>query len=90
MASSARVISVLVVDGEFVALHKLGFPLPALATMQEAGALLTDASWNLRKSCAGLSLSLFWPSNPPAVAQPQNCVVSQSVTCKLSKSKKEG
>ena len=78
MAPSDSVISVLVVDGEFAALHKFGFPLPALATMQEAGARLTDASWNVRKSCAGLSLSFFWPSSSPAVAQSQNHVVSHS------------
>jgi hypothetical protein len=26
------------------------------------GVLLTEASWNIRKSTAGLSLTLFWPS----------------------------
>ena len=57
-------ISVLVVDGVLGALHRLGFPLPALAFMQEAGVLLTEASWNIRKSTAGLSLTHFWPSNP--------------------------
>ena len=43
-------ISVLVVEGEFTALHKLGFPLPALPTMQEAGFSLRDACWDVKKS----------------------------------------
>lgn len=30
-------------DGEFAALHKFGFPLPALATVQEVEAQLTYA-----------------------------------------------
>ena len=65
-------ISVLVVDGQLGALHKLGFPLPALASMQEANALLSEASWNVRKSLAGLSASLFWPTNPAGVASVAN------------------
>ena len=35
-------ISVLVVDGQLGALHKLCFPLAALVSMQEAGALLSE------------------------------------------------
>lgn len=77
-------ISVLVVDGVLGALHRLGFPFPALASMQEAGVFLTEASWNIRKSTAGLSLTLFWPSNSAksAVAPPSNSIG------KISKSKK--
>ena len=41
---------VLVVDGEFTTLHKVGFPLPALASMQEAGFNLRDACWDVKKS----------------------------------------
>ena len=55
-------VSVVVVEGEFLELYKLGIPLPAAVSLQEAGLHLRDASWNLRKSSGGLSLSLFWPS----------------------------
>ena len=57
-------ISVIVVDGALEALHRLGFPLSALVSMQEAGAQLTEASWNVRSTASGLSVSLFWPSSP--------------------------
>ena len=63
MAASDSGLSLLVVDGVLGALHKLSFPLPALASMQEAGSLLSDACWNVRKSSAGLSVSLFWPTS---------------------------
>ena len=56
---TCKTITVLVVDGQLGALHKLGFPLPALASMQEGGALLSEASWNVRKSLAGLSVSIL-------------------------------
>ena len=68
MAAPDFSVSVLVVDGQLGALHKLGFPLPALASIQEAGALLSEACWNVRKSSAGLSVSLFWPTNPAGAA----------------------
>ena len=48
-------ISIIVIDGELSA-------LPALATMQDSGVLLRDASWDIRKSTTGLSVSIFWPS----------------------------
>ena len=66
-------ISVLVVEGEFTALHKLGFPLPALATMQEAGFSLRDACWDVKKSLSGFSVSFFWPADKvSAVAKAHN------------------
>ena len=37
-------ISVVVVDRVLGTLHRLGFPLTALVSMQEAGAQLTEAS----------------------------------------------
>ena len=79
-AAPEKVISVLVVDGTLGALHRLGFPLPALASMQEAGVQLSRASWNVRKSAAGLSVSLFWPSLTceSAVAKYSNVKVSKS------------
>ena len=57
-------ISVIVVDGVLEALHRLGFPFTALVSMQEAGAQLTESSWNVRSTASGLSVSLFWPSSP--------------------------
>ena len=36
-------IAVLVVDGNYSVLRALGFPLPALAAMQEAGVQLGQA-----------------------------------------------
>ena len=32
--------------------------------MQTVGAQLSEASWNVRQTASGLSVSLFWPSNP--------------------------
>ena len=63
MAVGKSPISVVVVEGEFSALHRFGFPLPALATMQDAGVQLRDASWDIRKSATGLSVSFFWPTS---------------------------
>ena len=48
MVEQKSSISVVVVEGEFSALHRLGFPFPALATMQHAGLQLRDASWDIR------------------------------------------
>ena len=48
-------VSIIVIDGELSV-------LPALATMQDSGVLLRDASWDIRKSTTGLSVSVFWPS----------------------------
>ena len=53
----------VVVEGEFSILHRLGFPFPALATMQRAGLQLRDTSWDIRKSCTSLSVSFFWPTS---------------------------
>ena len=61
-------ISVIVVDGVLGALHRLGFPLSALVSMREAGAQLNDASWNIRNTASGLSVSLFPASPNGAVA----------------------
>ena len=61
-AAPEKCVSILVVDGVLGALHRLGFPLPALASMQDAGVHPSDASWNVRKTAVGLSVSLFWPS----------------------------
>ena len=59
-------ISVIVVDGVLGALHRLGFPLSALVSisMQEAGAQLTDASWNIRNTASGLSVHYFGLATP--------------------------
>ena len=81
-------ISVIVVDGVLGALHRLGFPLSALVSMREAGAQLNDASWNIRNTASGLSVSLFWPCNPssPNGAVAAKCINKSNV--RLSKSKK--
>ena len=55
-------------EGSLAAQHRLGFPLPALASMKEAGVQLTEASWNIRRTAAGLSVSLFWPSSPDSLS----------------------
>ena len=60
MAMQKSSISVVVVKGEFLALYRLGFPFPALATMQDVGLQLCDASWDVRKSATGLSVSKFF------------------------------
>ena len=54
--------SVVVVDGSYSALNKLGFPISALACMQDAGLLLETACWDIKKSCSGFSVSFFWPT----------------------------
>ena len=51
----------VVVEGELSALHSMGFPLPVLATLQEAKSHLQDACWDLKKSNSGISVS-FWPT----------------------------
>ena len=69
-------ISVLVVDGNYSALHELGFPLPALAAIQAVGTgLLGHKAVYFRDVC-----ELFWPSSP---GQTQ-----LSSALKISKSKK--
>ena len=79
MADTDSTITVLVVEGNYSALHKLGFPLPTLAAMQEAGVQLRQACWDVKQSSTGISVNMFWPK------------VSQtplSSTLKISKSKK--
>ena len=73
-------IAVLVVDGNYSALRALGFPLPALAAMQEAGVQLGQACWDVKQSTSGLSLSFFWPQNSRQT--------QLSSTQKITKSKK--
>ena len=73
-------IAVLVVDGNYFALCALGFPLPALAAMQEAGVQLGQACWDVKQSTSGLSLSFFWPQNSRQT--------QLSSTQKITKSKK--
>ena len=56
-----------VIDGKLLRCTiKLGFPLPALASMQEAGFNLRDACWDVKKSLSGFSLSFFWPAETRA------------------------
>ena len=59
----ARGISVVVVDGDFLELVKLGFPLPAAVSLQQACFNLRSACWDVRKSLTGFSLSFFWPAS---------------------------
>ena len=63
MADTLGKIAVLVVDGNYSALRELGFPLPALAAMQEAGVQLGQAYWDVKRSTSGISVSFFWPQN---------------------------
>ena len=57
-------VLVLVVDGSYSALNKLGFPIrfSTLAYLQDAGLLLETACWDIKKSCSGFSVSFFWPT----------------------------
>ena len=48
MADTRGRIAVLVVDGNYSAIHALGFPLPAFAAMQEAGVELGQACWGVK------------------------------------------
>ena len=57
----------------------LGFPLPALAAMQEAGVQLGQACWGVKQSTSGISVSFFWP---------QNSHTQLNSTQKITKSKK--
>ena len=61
MADTLGKIAVLVADGNYSALRELGFPLPALAAMQEAGVQLGQACWDVKQSTSGISVSFFWP-----------------------------
>ena len=69
MAVQKSNISVVVVEGEISALHRFDFPFPTLASVQDAGVLLRDASWDIRKSTTGLSVSFFWPTFMPNQAR---------------------
>ena len=82
MAATANSIKVLVVDGSYSGLHELGFPLPALATMQAVGVQLGQACWDIGRSESGLSVSFFWPHSRAGPSK-----VTDSVL-KLTKSKK--
>ena len=55
-----------VVEGDYSALLKLDFPLPALVSMQDAGFNLRGACWDMRKSLTGFSVSFFWPDISPS------------------------
>ena len=61
MADTRGKIAVLAVDGNYSTLRELGFPLPALAAMQEAGVQLGQACWDVKQSTSGISVSFFWP-----------------------------
>ena len=80
MADTRGKIAVLVVDWNYSALRALGFPLPALAAMQEAGVQLGQACWDVKQSTSGISVSFFWPQNSRQT--------QQSSTQKITKSKK--
>ena len=55
--------SVVVVDGSYSALNKLGFSISALACMQDPGLLLETGCWDIKKSgSAVFSVSFFWPT----------------------------
>ena len=79
MAETDSTITVLVVEGDYSALHKLGFPLPALAAMQAASVQLRQVCWDVKQSSTGISVSLFWPKASQTLF---------SSTLKISKSKK--
>ena len=49
-------IPVIVVDGVLENLHRLGFPLSALVSMQAVGAKLSEASWNVRQTASSVRL----------------------------------
>ena len=81
MADTCGKIAVLVVDGNYSAHRALGFPLPALAAMQEAGVQLGQACWDMKQSTSGISVSFFWPQTDSRQAQLRS-------TQKITKSKK--
>ena len=82
MADTCGRIAVLVVDGNYSALRALGFPLPALAAMQEAGVQLDQACWDVKQSTSGISVSVFWPQNS------RQTQTQLSTTQKITKPKK--
>ena len=63
MADTCGKIAVLVVDGNYCALCVIGFPLPALAAMQEARVQLGQDCWDVKQSTSGMSVSFFWLQN---------------------------
>ena len=74
--------SVLFVDGSLQALHRLGFPLPSLASMQAAGALLRPRCFLEHQEILGrtTSVTFFWPSSPSS----RGSVVALSKTSCMS------
>ena len=89
MAPTQHNISVLVVDGTYHAFSQLGFPIPALAAIQEAGLQIRGACWDVKRSHFGLSVSFFWPSSKSdSVLAQQKCTIVASSNNKCSKAKK--
>ncbi len=51
-------------EGPYVELMELGFPISASFELQRKGLRLDTAKWSSRFSDAGLSVSFFWPTAP--------------------------
>ena len=81
--------SVFVLEGNYSVLRGLGFPTSALAAMQEAGALISKACWDVKQSNTGLSGSFFWPTCLPTESQSKpSIVLNFIISNNYSKSKK--
>ena len=88
MASTSS-ISVFVLEGNYSVLRGLGFPISALAAMQEAGALIGKACWDVKQSNTGLSVSFFWPTCHPTESQSKPSIALSTISNNnYSKSKK--
>ena len=82
-------ISVLVLEGNYSVLHGLGFPISALAAMQEAGVHIREACWDVKQSNTGLSVSFFWPHCSPTVKLSKPSIAHKTVNSNnYSKSKR--
>ncbi len=65
--------AICVLEGPYVELMELGFPISASFELQRKGLRLDTAKWSSRFSDGGFSVSFFWPTAPLSgeAAQPR-------------------
>ena len=60
MADKSPIV-VSVLDGAFLQLNEVGFPLPLCNHMKEKKLELESAQWTAKQTAGGFSVSFFWP-----------------------------
>ena len=57
-----KAIKVAVLEGEFVSLVGLGFPLSLSIQLQESCLILSKAQWTAKSTKSGFSVGFIWPA----------------------------